>query len=123
MTPRGSIRPAAMAASIPLTSSGAAAEMRWTLATGINVSSAARRFRPVMGGDGALELAQRRCERHALPHRGAQPRQQIVAHCRVVDAEHPALANDRTPGDDQLMNVPHGGARKQQIARIEVCPQ
>ena len=33
MTPAGSMRPAAIAASIPLTSSGAAAEMRWTLAT------------------------------------------------------------------------------------------
>ncbi len=97
--------------------------MRWTLATGINVSSAAGRFRQIMGGDRALELAQRRRERHALPHHGAKPRQQIVAHRRIVDAEHPALANDRTPGDDQFMDVAHGGAREQEIARIEVGPQ
>ena len=57
MTPFGSIRPAAMAASMPLTSSGAAAEMRGTLATGINVSSAARRVGLIMACDDALELA------------------------------------------------------------------
>src|SRR5436190_16619315 len=123
MTPRGSMWPAAIAASMPLTSSGAAAEMRWTLATGIKVSSAARRVRLIVASDGALKLAQRRRERHALSHRGAQSRQQIVAHRRVVDAEHTAFANDRTPGDDQLIDVAHGGAGKQKIERVEVRPQ
>ena len=34
-----------------------------------------------------------------------------------------AFANDRTPGDDQLMDVAHGSAREQEIGRVEVRSQ
>src|SRR5437763_600802 len=117
MTPFGSMRPAAMAVSMPPTSSGAAAEMRCTLAIGMAGPSAAGRFGLVVGGDGALEFAQRRGQRSGLPHGRAQTRQQVVAHRRIVDADDPAFANDRTPAYDQLVDVTHRSACEQEIAR------
>ena len=79
--------------------------------------SAARRVGSIMAGDRALELAQRRGERSVLRHAGAQARQQLVAHRRVVDRRAPAPSRTTVrPRDDQLVDVAHGGAREQEIA-------
>ena len=71
--PAGSMRPCAMAASMPLTSFGAAAEMRWTLATGM---SAARCFE--MAAHGALQVRQRGGEHGILRDAVAEAREQLL---------------------------------------------
>ena len=41
----------------------------------------------------------------------------------VVDRQDLAFANDRTAANDQFVDMAHGGAREQEIARIEIGAQ
>src|SRR6266496_6057774 len=104
--PFGSMRPSPIAAAMPLTSLGAAAEMRWTFATGM---SAARRFEVV--AHDALQVRQRGGQRRILRDAVAQAREQVLVHRRMIDAENAAVTHDRLSGHDELLDVTRGRPR------------
>ena len=122
MTPFGSMRPAAIAASMPLTSSGAAAEMRWTLAIGMASSSAAGRLGCEMCRDRALQVAERGRKRavRAMPTRSARaiPRASPDSRRPARGRRARLIVRRRS-----IRDVARVGAREQQIERIEIVAQ
>src|SRR5690349_17890248 len=109
------MRPDAMADSMPLTSFGADAEMRWTLATGM---SATRGFEMI--AHGALKCGQRGGKRCVLRDAVTEAREQVLVHGGVIDAEHTTVARNRPAVDDQLLDVARGRAREQEVERVEI---
>src|SRR4051812_34790560 len=105
--PLGSIRPVAISDSMPLTSFGAAAEMRWTFAIGM---SAARCFEVI--AHNALQIRQRGGERRILRDAVAEACEQVLVHRRMIDAGNPAVAHDRLARHDQFLDVARGRARE-----------
>src|SRR6186997_3282744 len=116
--PAGSMRPAVIAASMPLTSFGAAAEMRWTFAMDM---SATGDFEVV--AHHALQRRQRGGEHRILRDAVTETREQILVHRGQIDARHLAVTYDGPAADDQLLDVPRGRAREQQVERIETGAQ
>src|SRR5262245_16533930 len=111
------MRPSAIARSMPLTSSGADAEMRWTQAR----MSATGRFEIV--AHGAFEMRQCGGERAVLRNAVAEAREQLAVHCRQIDTGNLAIAHDRLAADDQLFDVAHGRACEQEVEWVETGTQ
>src|SRR2546423_1113237 len=123
-TPLGSIRPAAMAASMPLTSSGAEAEMRWTRARrgmdGDLWGSCAIERPAIMRPQRRAQLGHGGADVGCRVRRLAQSREQLGLERRQIDAGDDAVAHDLTAGDEQLLHVLLPRLGEQQLERRHV---